>query len=344
MSDPAIDDRAQVLLAADVGRTTCRLARFDHGSRTRSASSPSGWSLADPGGAAGIADRIVQTAEPLLDDGLRPAAIGVGATGAAQDPAATQELAATLQRRFPDAEVAITSDVVAAHVGALAGDPGVLTIAGTGAVALAVAPSGEIRLVDGAGWLLGDAGGGLHIGRAGLAAAVRWHDGRPDGSEPLATAARDRFGPLDQLPARVQGDPQPARLLAGFAPAVADAARAGDEVACSIFAAAADELAATTLTACAAVGEPDPLRVSFAGGLFELDDLVASPVTAMVLRARPRAEIRRPAGDAIDGVHRLVTEGSGPHQQLVQRLPAVSRATRSAVDRQRQTVPAHPRS
>ena len=321
-----------VILAADVGRTTCRLARFDDGARSRAASSPCGWGLADRGGAHAIAAIIGRTAEALLDDGARPTTIGVGAAGAVHDRAAVRELGVALQRRFPDAEVIVSSDVVTAHVGALMGEPGVLTIAGTGAVALTVTRSGEARLTDGAGWLLGDAGGGLQVGRAGLAAAVRWHDGRPDGSELLATAAQDRFGPLEHLAERVHGDAQPARLLAGFVPDVATAARAGDETARGIFIAATRELSTTTLTACAAVAETEPLRVCFAGGLFDLDDLVAAPVMAMVARAQPRAEICTPAGDAIDGVHRLVTDGSGRHQQLVQRLPALRQGTRSVVD------------
>ncbi|WP_275092119.1 BadF/BadG/BcrA/BcrD ATPase family protein, partial [Microbacterium sp. K36] len=66
--------------------------------------------------------------------------------------------------------------MVTAHAGALDGAAGVLLIAGTGAVALGVDPSGA-RLVDGWGPELGDFGSGSWLGREALRAVLRAHDG-----------------------------------------------------------------------------------------------------------------------------------------------------------------------
>ncbi len=84
----------------------------------------------------------------------------------------------------------VSDDAVTAHLGALGGEPGVVIVAGTGAIALAV---DEVAArADGWGTRLGDDGGGYWIGRAGLAAALRAHDGR-GGSRELLARAMARF-------------------------------------------------------------------------------------------------------------------------------------------------------
>jgi glucosamine kinase len=317
------------VLAADVGRTTCRVARYEDGTRTRATATSCGWSLADAEGVQGVGSALVRCVEQLVEPAEEVAAISIGTTGAAQDRSAAHGLVDWLQRRLDGIEVLVASDVVTAHAGALAGGPGTVTVAGTGAVALAVGADGAWHLVDGSGWLLGDAGGGVQIGRAGLAAALRYHDGRPGGSRWMAEAAHRRYGPPEHLPEVVHGDAQPARLLAGFVPDVADAARAGDPVAAAVFTEAVDDLAATTVTACRAL--PDAgAAVAFAGGLFDLDDLVTAPLRAAVTHMLPRAEVREPVGDAIEGAHRLLVDGVGSYRQLVLHAPAIPREARRA--------------
>ena len=92
----------------------------------------------------------------------------------------------------------MTSDGVIAHAGALGGEPGVVLIAGTGVVALAIGADGGLRTADGWGPWLGDEGGGAWIGAAGLRAALRAHDGRGP-STTLLDAARARFGRAENL-------------------------------------------------------------------------------------------------------------------------------------------------
>ena len=95
--------------------------------------------------------------------------------------------------------------------------------AGTGTVC--VARRGErCAKVDGWGALLGDAGSGFAIGRAGLDPALRHADGR-GGSEALLGAAERRYAPLPELSERIYGA---AGAHAARSPASrADVARAG---------------------------------------------------------------------------------------------------------------------
>ena len=317
------------VLAGDIGRTTCRLARYVHGVRVADAQGACGASLSDRDGVAGVHRAVIATL-PLLAPG-RPeprhraghrstsssvSAALLGITGAAQCPGAARALASALGADL-GAPVTVVSDVVAAHAGAFGGGSGVLTVAGTGAVSLGVSATGTATLVDGWGPLLGDAGSAVDVGRRGLAAALRAHDGRSGGSRALANAATARFGELDDLPARVQGDAWRDRLVASFATDVAVAARAGDTVANDIFAIAVEHLIDTTLTAARHTGQGSaaPVGVVLAGGMFALDDLVAAPVRA-ALSGVDLVEVRVAAGDALDGAHAMATGVAGLHSEL----------------------------
>jgi N-acetylglucosamine kinase-like BadF-type ATPase len=300
------------VLAGDIGRTTCRLARYDRGVRVAAAHGACGVSLSDRDGPAGVHQAILATLRQVAPGPPVSAAV-LGVTGAAQHPGAARILASALEADV-GAPVTVVSDVVAAHAGAFGGAPGVLTIAGTGAVALGISVLGAATLVDGWGPLLGDAGSAVDVGHAGLGAALRAHDGRSGGSPALAAAAAERFGDLDAVPGRVQGDASPFRLVASFATAVAAAARAGDPVATDIFADAVEHLTDTTRTAVhrTRAGTTAVLPVAFAGGLFALDDLVAAPMRA-ALAAVDGVEVRAAAGDALDGAHALGTGAAGLH-------------------------------
>ncbi|MGH8824689.1 MAG: hypothetical protein ACRDVN_09455, partial [Jiangellaceae bacterium] len=123
------------------------------------------------------------------------------------------------------------------------------------------------------------------------------------------------------LPGRVQGGAHAARTVAGFAAQVTEAARDGDEVALAIWAAAAGDLADTLSTACDHLPEDDQ-RVAFTGSLFELDDLVTEPLRRLVAARRPRAVLRRAAGDPLVGASRLAYGPAGVYESLLLRRPA----------------------
>ena len=151
----------------------------------------------------------------------------MGAAGALAAPGAARALADALLASLRAQRIAVTSDAVIAHAGALGGEPGVVLVAGTGVVALAIDANGALRTADGWGPWLGDEGGGAWIGAAGLRAALRAHDGRGP-STTLLDAASARFGAPETWPAQLAD----AAALASFAPDVLVArgrrGRAGD--------------------------------------------------------------------------------------------------------------------
>ena len=259
-----------MILAVDLGKTSCRAAVA--GRRAEGAGAPG---LATPGGV-----RIAEAAILSVAKEFGPVEeVIVGAAGAFAAPDAARALGHALLASLPAERIAVTSDAVTAHAGALNGQPGVVLIVGTGVVALAIDVDGALRTVDGWGPWLGDEGGGAWIGAAGLRAALRAHDGRGP-STALLDAARTRFGAPETWPAKLTG----AATLASFAPDVLDAT--DDAVALAIVDGAANALAATAR----AVGNGP---VAMVGGL------------AGVRGLRERLDLVPAAGDALDGALRL---------------------------------------
>ena len=232
----------------------------------------------------------------------RPApAVGVGLSGfEAADGEDLRRVSELLRSELAVERLAIGSDGLTSLLGALGDADGAVVASGTGTVC--VGRRGErLVKVDGWGFLLGDAGSGLAIGRAGLDAALRHADGR-DGSEALLRAGERRYGPLPELAQRIYAAPVPARAIAAFAVDVAAEAGAGDPRARAILDDAGRELAET---ACAALGrlfEPDtPATVSYAGNVFRSGALLLEPFTRSLLERRSNTEVVPPAGDALVG-------------------------------------------
>ena len=271
-----------MILAVDLGKTSCRAAAA--GRRAEGAGAPG---LATPGGVRAAEAAIVSVAKDL--DPFEE--VIVGAAGAFAAPDAARALGNALLISLRVQRVAVTSDAVIAHAGALNGQPGTVLVVGTGVAALAIDADGALRTADGWGPWLGDEGGGGWIGAAGLRAALRAHDGRGP-TTTLLDAAHARFGAPQTWPAQLND----AAALATFAP---DVLTAQDAVAQAIVDAAADALAATAR----AVGNGP---VAMVGGL------------AAVPALRERLDLVPAAGDALDGALRL----AAIHEPYVIRLHA----------------------
>ncbi len=248
-----------------------------------------------------LLDLLLPLAGALMRDAgaARISAACVGAAGMAS-------LGDDLRARLPDAladalgvrRLALAGDGITAYAGALGLRPGVVVAAGTGMIALGTAADGTgWRRADGWGHLLGDAGGGAWIGRAGLDAAMRAHDGRDGGSKALLAAAEDRFGPVTGLPGQLYPRADRAAVMASFAPEVARHAD-GDPVAAGIM-----RRAAAHILEAAAAARPGPgtVDVALTGGLFRIGEPLLAPLREQAPRLLPCAALVPAAGDPLDG-------------------------------------------
>jgi glucosamine kinase len=308
-------------LAIDAGQTEIRAALL--GERgPRSATAPGVMRMDGRVGPGEVTAALLEAIGRLgpLPEPLPPAGIGLSGFEAASEDD-LQSVLDGLREGLPIERAWIASDGLTALLGAIGARDGAVVAAGTGTVC--VARRGERRAeasgsagcgtlyakVDGWGSLLGDAGSGFAIGRAGLESALRHHDGR-GGSAVLAAAAERRYGPLDQLPERVYGAPVPTRAVAAFAADVGAAAAAGDERAAGILADAGRELAISASAALGRLFEPGELAlVSYAGNVFGAGEPLLRPFRDEVAARWPAAEVVPPAGDALAGAGLLAELG-----------------------------------
>ncbi|MCC7496586.1 MAG: hypothetical protein IT160_03340 [Bryobacterales bacterium] len=172
--------------------------------------------------------------------------VSAGLAGVDYNGAGAEEARVILGQAGID-RCAVFGDMVIAHAGALDGKPGVMALAGTGAVFLGQAPDGRWAKAGGWGYRFGDEGSAYWIGRMAVAAASRAYDGR--GPATLLEEAicqelglADFSGALD----RIYGKKMDARAFAALSRVVDGAARDGDAVAAGILDRAAEELAVGT--------------------------------------------------------------------------------------------------
>jgi len=293
-----------VLLGVDLGKTGCRAQRDEDGVRGPVVEGDGAPGLADPGGAEQATAAVEAVAAAAL--GHRTAdAVVVGAAGAEAAPGAADRLATRLAGLL-GAPVAVASDSVTAHAGALGGSPGTVLAVGTGSVALGMDAEGRHHQVDGWGPVLGDDGSGGWLGRAGLRAVLRARDGRGVATA-LTERAVERFGDLDALPGGLHASGAWARTVASFARDVLDAAAEGDAVADALLDAAADLWVDLAVAAAAAVGES---RVTVVGGLASADALTRrfAALLPAGLRLVPAL------GTGLDGALLLAARADLPHE------------------------------
>ncbi|MFB7917204.1 N-acetylglucosamine kinase [Streptomyces sp. NPDC056061] len=210
------------------------------------------------------------------------------------------ELPAALERELGVRQLALAADAVTAYVGAMGQRPGAVVAGGTGLIALGT-DLRDWRRADGWGHLLGDSGGGAWIGRAGLDAAMRAHDGRRGGSPALLARLEAVFGPAPELPGLLYPRTDRPAVLASFAPEVA-ACAGQDPVAADILREAAGHIAAAAAAVHPKAGlDDDPYEVALAGGLFRMGEALLGPLREELSRQVPQAPLVPGSGDPLNG-------------------------------------------
>ena len=275
---------------------------------------------------AGRVERMVEALDPALAS-LGPLpdidVVAVGHTGFPVDEGERATVARMLRDRTGARLILLAPDWVTAHIGALAGGPGVVISAGTGAVAVGVTSDARTARVDGAGYLFGDAGSGFAIGRRALELATRQLDGRDD-VPGITAAALARFGAdLHAALWDLYASPDLVDAVARFAPDVIELAGDGDAPAVAIVAEAAEQLARTAAAA-AAPFDGAAVEVAVTGRLLSTDNELARRFVPALSAVLPSSELREAAGGPLDGAAALAADGPGIHTALVHSYPETS--------------------
>ncbi|XVQ82236.1 N-acetylglucosamine kinase [Microbispora siamensis] len=191
-------------------------------------------------------------------EGLDPARVAGGVFGLAGAARAAEPAERAWREAGLAGRPAVVADVLVAFTGATDQPDGAVLVAGTGAIGARIRDRRVVRRADGLGWLLGDEGSGVWLGRRAAAAALNAIDGRGAPTVLVARVAEAVLGPgaagEDDGPALAQAliaavyarvaESGPA-WLGTLAPVVDVAAREGDEVARGVVAEAARRLCRT---------------------------------------------------------------------------------------------------
>ncbi len=199
-------------------------------------------------------------------------AIGLGLTGIedAESPEAGVARA-VMSDLMPVEHVWIENDGVAALMGAHLGAAGAVAINGTGSILVGLRQDGRIVRVGGWGWLVGDEGSAVWLGKAAVQAVFHAEDGV--GVPTLLTELLQQHFEVAQVRAikrRVYAAEFGARGFAALAPLVGRAAAQADDVAQSILAEGATALAYAAQALYRAMDFADqPLPLALIGGAWD---------------------------------------------------------------------------
>lgn len=208
--------------------------------------------------------------------------------------------------------VVVHSDAYAALIGAHRGRPGIIAISGTGSHILGLNAHGEVARAGGWGWLLGDEGSAMWIGKAGLNAALRALDGldRPTALQALLCR---HFGiaALHEVKRLVYAPDFGAKGFAGLAPLIAHAAEQGDATAADIIARAGSDLATQVTAVQRRLRLPPDAPVAPVGGAYEHVQGLREHFVSALCRLNPQAKVVMPELPPTLGAVLMVAKACG---------------------------------
>ena len=226
-----------LVIAGDIGGTRSRLALATLDGQVVAEAEGPGANLRSSGTAA--FDTLLETVRDVLhrgrqelggDHGIAAVALGISGAGPARAAEVRRAVAERLARLdIAEERIQVTDDLRTAFLAGGVGDDGLLVLAGTGAVAVRFQGREAIARRDGMGWLLGDIGSAVWLGRRTLEAVAADLDGR--GRRTLLTEEVGELLELDlregERPPSPTGDPRQdlIRALDEHLPAGAPAAR-----------------------------------------------------------------------------------------------------------------------
>jgi glucosamine kinase len=203
----------------------------------------------------------------------------------------------------PPERVTASDDMELAFRARFAPGEGHLVSAGTGSVGLHIRADGTPVRVGGRGILIDDAGAGAWLALRALDAVYRRIDetGGPADAERLAGALFAAIGGDDWDSVRAYVYAGDRGRIGALAPAVAEAALAGDPVATNLVEAAGHEIARL---ATALIAREGPAPVDFIGGVLNIHPAIKPAIAA----ALPSARIGFPTLDAASAAARIARE------------------------------------
>jgi N-acetylglucosamine kinase-like BadF-type ATPase len=238
-------------------------------------------------------------------------AAGLGLTGASsRAPEMVEEM---VRERISPRAITVVADYVTNLAGASGGKPGVVLIAGGGAIGYGVTAEGDEAIAGGYGFLLGDEGSAFKIGLRAIAAACRGADFR-DQPTVLTDVVVEYFevDRVRELPRIIYAAGFSRERISLLAPRVVQAADAGDAAAIEIMQDAGEELARTALGVMRQLFVPGTeVAVYMTGGVFKSGTLLLDPFRSRLHQEWPEADPREPRFPPAVGALIMAAQSAG---------------------------------
>lgn len=236
--------------------------------------------------------------------------LGLAGVGRASD---REEVGALFQDVAYADKFTIESDAMIALAGAFGGEPGIILIAGTGAICFGRSETGPVVRSGGWGYLLGDEGSGFFIGQQAIMAALKDLDGRGDKTT-LRAAIEKHFDlpQIDQIIPQIYKQKIDRPEIARLAPMVFQLADQSDSVAADIIRRTGHEqgkMAKAVAENLELVNKK--IRVALIGGVFNQKDILENEIAKELYELSWDVEMIEPEFSPVIGAAILALKESG---------------------------------
>jgi N-acetylglucosamine kinase-like BadF-type ATPase len=200
-------------------------------------------------------------------------------------------------------QILVVHDARTNLMSASAGQPGIVVIAGGGAVAFGLTGDGRSWSCSGWGYVIGDEGSGYFIGRAAINSFFRAIDRRgPETSLSQSILASFRLNSAVELKYAIFQGRLSFSDIAALVPLVSQAAKEGDDCARSILGGAGRELGHAAVTVGHVLGlDAEPHEVYPTGGVFQETEFLGRAFLETVASGMPQARVCQPAFEPVVG-------------------------------------------
>jgi len=240
--------------------------------------------------------------------------LGLGSVATEEDRSTIRRAVADLSLA-PQDKIGVDHDLRVALSGCLAGQAGIVLIAGTGTACYGRNEEGHCWQAGGWGHLLDDPGSSYWLGLQAMIAAVRDYDGRGRATS-LKNSVRESLDleSIRQILRRVDLEGMARNEIAALARLVTEAAADGDIVAQEIIDRGASELATMVATVAAKLAFSDvecQVPVSVTGGLTNAGPVFLDPLRKAIENRLPQAVLVEPKLPPVLGAVMLAIESLG---------------------------------
>lgn len=245
---------------------------------------------------ASVQGAILAALENAAVDPGRVVSVGLGITGVPEDGDEIPTIHEIVRGITSPEAINVSSDTRTSLYGASGGEPGIVVIAGGGAIGYGLTAGGDVAISNGFGYWIGDEGSAFWIGMRAIDEACRAADRRG----PATALERVVLGYFDldemrDLPRIVYRADFRRDRISQLAPAVFSTARDGDPLAMRIVTDGAHELALTATGVLRQLHSPGTAAIVYpAGGVFTEHDLFFEPFERYLAKLWPEAEVRVP--------------------------------------------------